>query len=129
MKRMFYLVGLILLPLALYGCGGDDGTSGPAEGVDVTGTWKGMSSDGIAFTANLVQQGDGTLTGTVVRQEGYSGSAGGRVSGHDFAMHVIWTYGGTGDYEGEISGNAMEGTFNETLGAMRMTGTFTAFKQ
>ena len=130
MKKAPYLVGLTILAIALCGCdegGGSD--SGPAAGVNVTGTWQGTSSDGISFTANIAQQPDGAIAGTVRRQEGYTGTISGRVSGTDFSMHVIWTYGGVGDYEGDVIGNSIEGTFDERVGAIRMTGTFTAFKQ
>ena len=130
MKKSLCLIGLILLPLALCSCDdGGGGSSGPAEGVDVTGTWRGISSYQISFTGHFVQQPDGTLSGSTSRQEGYTGSVSGRVSGNSFNMHVIWTYGAIGDYEGDIIGNAMEGTFVETSGGIRQTGTFTAFRQ
>ena len=46
MKKFLCLIGLILLPLALCGCDdGGGGSSGPAEGVDVTGTKAIQSTD------------------------------------------------------------------------------------
>ena len=115
--------------ISLCGCGDDNGDSGPAPGVDITGTWKGTSSDGIAFTMTLAQQPNGSVAGTVRRQEGYTGSVSGNVSGSDFSLYVIWSYGGTGDYNGSIYGNEIEGTFDETYGIIRQRGTFTASKQ
>ena len=130
MRKLLCLIGLILLPLSLCGCDdGDGGSSGPAEGVDITGTWKGMSSDQISFTANLVQQPDGAFAGSSRRQEGYTGSVNGQISGYNFTMHIIWTYGGTGDYEGDVAGNAIEGSYVETTGGQVLRGTFTAFRQ
>ena len=75
--------------ISLCGCGDDNGDSGPAPGVDITGTWKGTSSDGIAFTMTLAQQPNGSVAGTVRRQEGYTGSVSGNVSGSDFSLYVI----------------------------------------
>ena len=130
MKKILILIGLILLPFAMCGCGGDDGgSSGPAEGVNVTGTWNGISSDQVSFTANFTQQPDGALAGSVRRQDGYTGSVSGQVSGYNLDMHVIWNYGGSGNYEGNIVGNSIEGTFDEQVGTTKMTGTFSAFKQ
>ncbi len=129
MKKLLCSFGVLILLLALCGCGSDDGNSGPAPGVDVTGTWKGTSSDDISFTISLVQQPNGSVGGTVSRQEGYTGSVSGDVSGNSFYMHVIWNYGGTGNYDGTIIGNAIEGTFDETTGYIRQRGTFTAFRK
>lgn len=115
--------------LSLCGCDDDNSDSGPAPGVDVTGTWKGISSASISFTVSLVQQPNGLIAGSIVRQEGYTGSVSGNVSGNEFSMHVIWNYGGTGDYNGTVYGNAIEGTSEEITGYIRQTGTFTALKQ
>lgn len=129
MKKLLCSLAVLTMVLSLCGCDDDNSDSGPAPGVDVTGTWKGTSSDAISFTITLVQQPNGSIAGTVRRQEGYTGSASGNVSGNDFNMHVIWNYGGTGDYNGSVYGNAIEGTFDETTGYIRQRGTFTAFKQ
>ena len=130
MKRFCYLIALTLMSLVLCGCDdGDGGNSGPAEGVDLTGKWQGMSSDQVSFTADIVQQPNGALAGSIRRQEGYTGSISGQVRGYGFAMHVIWTYGGTGDYEGDVVGNSIEGTCVERTGMRTWRGTFTAFRQ
>ena len=116
--------------LVATGCDSDSGgSSGPADGVNITGTWKGMSSDGIAFTTKLIQQPNGALAGTITRQEGWNGSVSGQVNGTEFHIHVIWGYGGTGDYDGDIIGNAIEGTSVERSGSQEWRGTFTALKQ
>ena len=129
-KKFLRSLATLAVVLSLCGCDDNDNSnSGPAPGVDVTGTWKGTSSAAISFTATLVQQSNGSMSGTVRRQEGYTGSASGNVSGNDFSMHVIWNYGGTGDYNGTVYGNSIEGTFDETTGNIRQNGTFTAFKQ
>ena len=130
MKIMKCLILLTLIAVSFCGC--DDsgsGSSGPAEGVDITGRWQGMSSDQVPFTADLVQQPDGAIAGSIRRQEGYTGSVSGQVGGYGFSMHIIWTYGGSGDYEGDIVGNAIEGTCVERTGARVWHGTFTAFRQ
>ena len=131
MKRALAVVGIMVLVLSLCGCDDNDGggKSGPAEGVDLTGTWDGRSSDGISFVATIVQQSNGSLGGTVRRQEGHIGSISGHVKGTEFYMHVIWNYGGTGDYSGDIIGNAIEGYATENTGAYWWRGTFTAFRQ
>mgnify|MGYP000888397751 CR=1 FL=1 len=129
MKRLLCSFAVLAVIFSLCGCEDDNDDSSPATGVDVTGTWKGTSSDAISFTITLVQQPSGAVTGTVRRQEGYTGSASGNVRGNKFSMHVIWNYGGTGDYAGMVYGNAIEGTFDETTGYIRQRGTFTAFKQ
>ena len=130
MSKLLCLIGLLLLPFNLCGCDdSDNGGSGPASGVDITGTWKGMSSDQVSFTADIVQQPNGALAGSIRRQEGYTGSISGQVRGYGFTMHVIWTYGGTGDYEGDVVGNSIEGTCVERTGMRTWRGTFTAFRQ
>lgn len=129
MNKLLCSLAVLTMVLSLCGCDDDSSDSGPAPGVDVTGTWKGTSSDAISFTITLVQQPNGSIAGTVRRQEGYTGSASGNISGNDFSMHVIWNYGGTGNYNGSVYGNAIEGTFDETTGSIRQIGTFTAFKQ
>jgi len=129
MKKLLATLQVLTVCIFLCSCDNDSGDSGPAPGVDVTGTWKGISSASISFTITLVQQSNGSLAGTIRRQEGYTGSATGKVSGNEFFMHVIWNYGGTGDYNGTIYGNAIEGTSHETTGYIQQSGTFTAIKQ
>ncbi len=101
----------------------DDRPSPPT--VDVSGNWRGQSSDGIGFRATMVQTGS-NLSGGVVRSDGIRGYIAGSVEKNRASWKMVWDVGTTGSYKGTVDGNQMTGTFSEDWQGVKLSGTFSA---
>ncbi len=117
---MKMILGLLVLMLAVVGCGGGD--SGP--GVDVTGTWRATASDGSVSVMVLRQDANGVVTGTV---DGIPVT--GSVDGSSLSLGATPAPSTTLTIAGGVDGNSMSGTYEVRSLVANQSGTFTATRQ
>jgi hypothetical protein len=111
------ILGLLVLMLAMVGCGGGD--SGPS--VNVTGTWRVTASDGSASAMVLQQDANGVVTGVV---DGIPVT--GSVDGNHLSLGATPDPTTSLSIEGNVEGNTASGTFEVRGPGGNQNGTWTA---
>jgi len=113
MKRLCSM--LVLLSLALFGCGGGGGTPAPAN---VAGRWMGTMDHDVSgkllhFPVALILSQEGAhVTGTMILEYGADGH-GGRIDGDMHGNHFTGsrTARHVADIEFDVTGDTLVGTF------------------
>ena len=111
------ILGLLVLMLAVVGCGGGD--SGPS--VDVTGTWRATASNGNVYTTVIQQDANGVVTG-IMGGIPVTGS----VDGNHITMGATPALDTSLTIEGDVDGNTASGTFEVHGPDINQSGTWTA---
>ena len=112
------LLGMLMLVLMVTGCGGGD--SGPS--VDVSGTWRAVSTNGEVSTLVLHQDANGVVTGRADDLTVTGSVDGDRLSLGNAPLPM---FNITETIFAKVSGNSMSGTY-EIRGDVNASGTFTA---
>lgn len=116
---MKVFLGLVVLMLAVVGCGGGD--SGPS--VNVTGTWRANVSNGDVYTTGLQQDANGVVTGNVGNIP---------VTGSVDGSHITMLGAPAPDIiltiEGDVEGQSASGTYEVRGPDINESGTWTATK-
>ena len=137
-KQSILVLALVVLPFAMFGCGGGDSSTPAASSTNdtttavktMTGTWNGAFDGGSAtFSLNLSQT-DNVLSGTFVRNDGSgSGPATGQIVGNTLDLTTVREPGHTvAQWHGTVNDDrtSANGTYTNITAAS--SGTFSMSK-